>query len=116
MTQTSQTISQMEARLDQQIAWLQTMELLVETGFSQLTDASELFRYYGSKDWWQHLEADRAGQLPSDLKRGVLSEDGIYNALTDYQTLATTLITLGQAMQDVLTHSAEQTSGFDDET
>ena len=26
-------------------------------------------------------------KLPADLKRGVISEDGIYNLLTDYQRL-----------------------------
>ena len=33
------------------------------------------------------FEADEEGKLPADLKRGVLSEDGIYNLLTDYQRL-----------------------------
>ena len=31
--------------------------------------------------------ADEEGKLPMDLKRGVLSEDGIYDLLTDYQRL-----------------------------
>ena len=33
------------------------------------------------------FEADEAGKLPKDLKRGVLSEDGIYDLLSDYQCL-----------------------------
>ena len=31
--------------------------------------------------------ADEAGNLPPDLKRGVLSEDGIWNLLSDYRDI-----------------------------
>ena len=41
----------------------------------------ELDEYYGSEDWRKDLASDEAGLLPEDLKRGVLSEDGIYNVL-----------------------------------
>ena len=33
--------------------------------------------------WKRDYEADEAGQIPSDLKRGVLSQDGLYNLLHD---------------------------------
>ncbi len=36
---------------------------------------------YGSKQWRKDFEADEQGLYPEDLKRGVLSEDGIYNLL-----------------------------------
>jgi hypothetical protein len=32
-------------------------------------------------------EDDEAGKLPEDLKRGVLSEDAVYNLLTDHHEL-----------------------------
>lgn len=38
--------------------------------------------------WREDFEADEDGMLPADLKRGVLSEEGIYNLLTDYQRLS----------------------------
>ena len=44
----------------------------------------KLDSYYGSPEWKEDLEADEAGFLPADLKRGVLSEDGIYNVLNLY--------------------------------
>ncbi len=44
----------------------------------------ELDVYYGSKEWREDLNADEAGLLPADLKRGVLSEDGIYDLLTEF--------------------------------
>lgn len=47
----------------------------------------ELDAYYGSDLWKQDFAADEAGLLPEDLKRGVLSEDGIYNALEEYKEM-----------------------------
>lgn len=51
----------------------------VENGREELLD--ELSSYYTSPAWKRDLAADEAGLLPDDLKRGVLSEDGIYNLL-----------------------------------
>ena len=41
--------------------------------------------YYGSDEWKRDFETDEAGQLPPDLKRGVLSEDGLYNLLEQFK-------------------------------
>lgn len=41
--------------------------------------------YYTSPAWRTDFEADEAGLLPPNLKRGVLSEDGIYNLLEDFK-------------------------------
>lgn len=43
----------------------------------------ELIEYYENGQWLADYEADEAGLLPRDLKRGVLSEDGVYNLLFD---------------------------------
>jgi hypothetical protein len=61
-------------------------------------DVSELSKYYGSELWKMDFAADErqrvgdgtsvmAGTFPSDLKRGVLSEDGIWNLLSDYRDI-----------------------------
>ena len=42
-----------------------------------------LAEYYGSDEWKQDFADDEKGLLPSDLKRGVLSEDGLWNVLVD---------------------------------
>ena len=50
-------------------------------------DVVELSKYYGSELWKLDFAADEAGNLPPDLKRGVLSEDGIWNLLSDYRNI-----------------------------
>lgn len=40
----------------------------------------ELMSYYGGK-WRQDYEDDEAGKIPKNLKRGVLSQDGVYNLI-----------------------------------
>ena len=37
--------------------------------------------YYSGSDWKNDLALDEEGLLPGNLKRGVLSEDGIYDML-----------------------------------
>ena len=50
-------------------------------------DVAELSKYYGSELWKQDFADDEAGNLPPDLKHGVLSEDGIWNLLSDYREI-----------------------------
>jgi len=40
-----------------------------------------LSAYYTSGEWREDYEADERGELPPDLKRGVLSQDALYNLL-----------------------------------
>ena len=50
-------------------------------------DIQALSQYYEGSLWREDFETDEAGLLPPDLKRGVLSEDGVYNLLSEYDTL-----------------------------
>lgn len=43
----------------------------------------ELAAYYASSEWKRDFADDEAGLLPADLKRGVLSEDGLYDLLEE---------------------------------
>jgi len=42
-----------------------------------------LENYYTSGEWLEDYEADERGELPADLKRGVLSQDALYDLLSD---------------------------------
>ena len=41
----------------------------------------ELIHYYTGGQWLRDYELDERGLLPKDLKRGVLSQDGVYDLL-----------------------------------
>lgn len=41
-----------------------------------------LSAYLSDGDWLHDYELDEQGMLPSDLKRGVLSQDGLYELLS----------------------------------
>ena len=71
----------MEARLNRGVAVAADMEqALLQFGTIQ-EDLKALEQYLGSEERKQDLAADEAGLLPDGLKRGVLSEDGIWNLL-----------------------------------
>lgn len=59
----------------------------------------ELDSYYQSDLWMKDYEDDSSGLIPSDLKRGVLSEDAVYNLLSDNQEL---LIRMDEAISGLL--------------
>ena len=49
---------------------------------------TELEAYYASDEWKQDFADDEAELLPKNLKRGVLSEDGIFNLLEEYKEVS----------------------------
>ena len=55
----------------------------------------ELEEYQSSGLWLEDFEADEAGALPEGTLRGVLSEDGLYDLLRDYDALLERLRGLG---------------------
>ena len=48
----------------------------------------ELNDYLESGQWQKDFEADEKGLIPNDMKRGVLSEDGLYDLLTEVNRIA----------------------------
>ena len=52
-----------------------------------LDTVAELEKYQSSGLWKKDFEADEAGELPPDAARGVLSEDGLYNFLQDFDRI-----------------------------
>ena len=69
----SQVVMRLSAALDEYVN--------AQDALHQLSD------YYGSDPWKQDFAADSAGLLPPDLKRGVLSEDAVWNLLEDVRDL-----------------------------
>lgn len=85
-------ITAMERSLDEVVAANKALGKALRRYSQAQGLAAELGRYLGSDEWHAAREADEAGQLPADLKRGVLSEDAAYNALADNRTTAISLL------------------------
>ena len=75
------TLYKMEDILQKANHTLNTLEASIFDLQHMQDDIQKLSDYYGSKQWRKDLESDEQGLFPDDLKRGVLSEDGIYNML-----------------------------------
>lgn len=81
----------MEHRLNRATAAVKRLEAALDKWEEAQEAIAALEEYYGSDLWKQDLADDEAGRLPADLKRGVLSEDGIWNLLTDARDLTARL-------------------------
>ena len=86
-------IRKMERRLNRASAAVKRLEAALDKWEDAQEAIAALNEYYGSDLWKQDLADDEAGRLPADLKRGVLSEDGIWNLLTDCRELTSRLKT-----------------------
>lgn len=83
--------------LTQCITRIQRMEQLYDTVSAVVAEGQSLIElrdeinvlsaYYQNGDWLHDYELDEQHLLPPNLKRGVLSQDGLYNLLCDLQTL-----------------------------
>lgn len=85
MTQTERIIH-MEHIYDKCTEAVKQLERAIACFNAQQSDIAELEAYYSSK-WRADFSADELGKLPQNLKRGVLSEDGLWNLLEDYARL-----------------------------
>lgn len=80
-------IRRMEVLFDKSLEAIQQLEQAMQDFASAQSAIDELEAYYASPEWLADFEADEAGILPADLKRGVLAEDGLYNLLDEYEQL-----------------------------
>lgn len=80
-------IQKMEERLDHASQVMMKLSATLDDYFEMLEDIRVLESYYGSEDWKKDFADDEAQRLPKNLKRGVLSEDAIWNLLEDNRNL-----------------------------
>ena len=59
------------------------MEALFDRALETRIISAELRDYYSGGQWLRDYEADERGELPRDLKRGVLSQDGLWNLMEE---------------------------------
>ena len=80
-------IAEMENICNMTEETLGKVEKALEEYSSNLKNMKKLFDYYGSTVWMKDYEDDSRGKFPKDLKRGVLSEDTIYDLILDNREL-----------------------------
>ena len=92
----------------EQIERIQEMEDCLDASEKAISELSEALTAYqtvqtklsrvGAKHsrhlWMQDFEDDEAGKIPRDLKRGVLSEDAVYDLLTENRELLVRMLRL----------------------
>ena len=77
----SQHIYAMESILDNATHKMDALEKKIAEYEAFQAEIQKLEAYYTSRQWKDDLAMDEAGEFPDKLKRGVLSEDGIWNML-----------------------------------
>ena len=85
-------IQHFEMLLDRVAPVLRDLEEALDAFDGIQEDVRELSAYYESDEWRDDFETDEAGKLPADLKRGVLSEDSIYDVLSEHYALTVRLL------------------------
>ena len=80
-------ISAMEERLSRAAGALCRLDAALADLETLRQDVAVLAAYDEGPLWRADFEADERGLLPPDLRRGVLSEDAVYDLLTQYKEL-----------------------------
>ena len=62
---------------------IEYMESLYDLALQTSQIPRELRDYYENGQWLRDYEADERGELPVTLKRGVLSQDGLWDLLNE---------------------------------
>ena len=88
----TERIQMMEQHLDRAQQAINQLEKALQDYLPVRESIMTVSQYFGNDDWNQDHDDDKAGLLPQDLKRGVLSEDGIWNLLTDSRELNARLL------------------------
>ena len=74
-------IRRMEEILDKSSKAVLDLKQALDRFAAHTEDIRELEQYYTGGQWQKDFADDEAGKLPGELKRGVLSEDAVYDFL-----------------------------------
>ena len=79
----TERIQYYEAILDEAETVIKELSEALENYSSIQNKIKELEIYYLGPIWMQDYKDDEEGKIEKDLKRGVLSEDAVYNLLSE---------------------------------
>jgi hypothetical protein len=86
-------IEEMEVAFDKIVGIVRRLREDLDSFNGAGEEISKLENYLSSGDWLKDFEADEAGLIPEEIKRGVLSEDGLYDLLHEIDSLRSTINT-----------------------
>ena len=81
-------VTEMEKCFDNAVNVLTALRTALDSYVQCMDNIDKLRKYYSSNEWKEDYQADEKGAFPSELKRGVLSEDGIWNMLEEISELS----------------------------
>ena len=84
-------VQEMESRLDACAAAVAELKAQLDRVDALREEMIALFAYYGSEAWYE----DREGELPAGVRAGVLSEDAVYDEITQLRDAAFQMLELG---------------------
>ena len=87
-------ITEMERCLDVSAEAVRKMTAALDEYEAAQKAYRKLCDYYDSGRWIKDFQDDEAGKLPADLKRGVLSEDAVYDLLMEDHELKVRMMKL----------------------
>jgi len=76
-------VREMEERYDELAGVLAKLEEAVSAWQAAEPGLEALRAYMDSGQWREDFEADERGEIPAEVKRGVLSEDGLFDLLQE---------------------------------
>lgn len=80
-------VQQMEQYMDEVAEALRNAPDKLKNSEELRKNITALTNYMDSGQWLSDYEADERGELPKDLKRGVLSQDGLYNLICEIEEM-----------------------------
>lgn len=90
-------IEEMETIMDNHDNKLKDLGQALDYLLNNFDDYKKLLDYYHSDQRQQDLRDDDEGLIDKNLKRGVLSEDAIYDMISNYYSLSVKMLELSTA-------------------
>lgn len=92
-------IQKMENSLNEAIAAVGQLDKALTQYEMMLPQLNQLINYYESPLWMEDYQADCEGKLPAQLRRGVLSEDAVYDFLSETRQLCQQMELLAKSVK-----------------
>ena len=87
-------VNKMEQNYDACLKAENELSAALENYQKALGSFAELASYYDGGDWKEDYEADEAGKLAAVPKKGILSQDGLYDLLAANKELTVDMLKL----------------------